>query len=210
MAEEKKTPQEKAAAPKKTAVKKRATAKKRPAPKKTAAKKSAAKKAAPIHAEKTARVEESTIHVTLQTAESTRQSQPPFASGKPDPARHIWWRAALMLGVVILIFAYIRDAAQTGDIASKDMAPNPWATDSATNAETAQPHPWELAPLPEGGNVSPAQTDTAPHPWQAAPQPETWQPPQSAATEPALPFYPPPPGPYGYPSTGDSKTYPNR
>ncbi len=210
MAEEKPSPQKKAAAPKKKAAKKRAPVKKRAAPKKSVAKKSAPKKATPIHAEKTARVEESAIHVTLQAAESTRQSQPSFASGKPDPARHIWWRAALMLGVVILIFAYIRDAAQTGDIASKNMAPNPWATDNVTNAETAQPHPWELAPLPEGGNASPTQPGIAPHPWQTAPQPEPWQPNQNTAAAPAPTFYPPPPGPYGYPSTTDSNTYPGR
>lgn len=206
MAEEEQSPQAEPATPKKKAVKKRAPAKKRAAPKKAAAKKSSVKKAAPIHADKPKNVEENTINVTPQKPEPTNRSHNTFATGKTNPTRHIWWRAALMLGVVILIFVYIRDATHTGDIASKNMASNPWATDEASNTESAPPHPWELAPLPEGGNTSAEQPDVAPHPWQTSPQAEPWLPPQSATTGSSQPFYPPPPGPYGYPSTADNNT----
>ncbi len=198
MAEEEKPQAEAAekAAPKKAA-RKKASTKKRAAPKKRAAKKRVAKKSATP-------TSETEIRVTLEkgSAAAATSGSPTPQNAVPTP--QVWWRAALMIGVVVLVFSYIRQAAHDDGITvNKGIAPSPWASDAPLE-ESAQPHPWELAPLPEGNDFA-APQPYAPQPGQQAyPGLDPWQPSANAVEQTPQPYYPPPPGYY---SSQSAPTY---
>jgi hypothetical protein len=181
----------------KKAARKKATSKKRATPKRAAAKKHAKKRDAAVSTPATAAKNDTqpppsaTIEVSVEHPTSTSA-----ATSKP---RYVWWRAALMAAVVVLLFVTIRNAVHKEPaIAEKGMAPNPWGETSPSMA-SEQPHPWELAPAPQAGDFNTQQPNYSPPSPQPAYRPEPWQP----MSDTAQPYYPPPPGPYGTPPPAD-------
>lgn len=204
MADEEKPQQGKAAKPavKKT-TRKKATGKKRTAPKKAAAKKATAKKRAVKKAAATTPSPTAAANDTKSPPPATRAEalleRPEAASTVASKPRYVWWRAALMAAVVVLLFVTIRNAADKEPvIAEKGIAPNPWG-ETSPSREAAQPHPWELAPAPLAGDFNTQQPNYAPPSQQPTFRLEPWQP-LSDATQ---TYYPPPPGPYGSPPSAD-------
>ncbi len=214
MANEEKPQQDKVAKP---AVKK-ATRKKAPAKKRATAKKTATKKAVsgkPVAKKIAAKAastedmdkgnEEVVVAVPLE-----KPSTPPQPPSQPTTAtRQVWWRAAIMVAVVVLIFTAIRNATHDElSITDKSVAPSPWASQES-GMETGQPHPWELAPAPQADNFNEPPLYYTPPTQQPAPRSEPWQATQRDTPLQTKPFYPPPPGPYGFaPSTDNSTPYP--
>jgi hypothetical protein len=220
MADENNPQQDETAKPAvKKVTKKKASTRKRTAPKKAATKRSAQKKKAitktapaPVaeetptppkpEATETRTTDDAVVTVTL---EKPKQSEPQ-PTQTATPIRHVWWRAALMVVVVAVLFIAIRNAAHNEPtVAGKSVAPAPWATEEP-NVEMAQPHPWELAPEPQFGNSNNQPPYYAPQAQQVSPRLEPWQTPQSDPTLQTQPYYPPPPGPYGSVSATDNTT----
>jgi DnaK suppressor protein len=190
--EEKIKPAVKKATKKKASTKKRTTAKKavkkKPAPKKLATKQPTP---TPAPAAANDAPPPSTTRVEVVVERPVQQTSP--------AARHIWWRAALMVAVVVLLFVTIRNTVHNDPaIADKTMAPNPWG-EASPSIEMSQPHPWELAPAPQAGDLGAQAPYYTPRPQQPLPRLEPWQAPSDTAPT----FYPPPPGPYGNTSSAN-------
>ncbi len=207
MAENEKPQHEKKAKPAvKKATKKKASTKKRTTAKKAVKKKPAPKKRTTKQPTPTLIPAAANNAPPPPTAKVEVVVERPVQNATPSPApRHVWWRAALMVAVVVLLFITIRNAVHNDPvIADKTMAPNPWGA-ASPSIEMAQPHPWELAPAPQAGDFGAQAPHYTPQTQQPMPRLEPWQAPSDTAPT----FYPPPPGPYGSTSSAsEAAPYP--
>ncbi len=139
-----------------------------------------------------------------ETSEADSSPDKPSGTQPPRPPKAFWWRALLMIGLVIFLFSTIRDLANGQPSRAGTRAP-----DTADSS---------VLPLVNGENVTieeapslPPSETIAPTPgyyYYPYPSPCVPRPGQGDGTVPAYPS--PPKGGYAYPSAPQYPWYPPR
>lgn len=199
----------KAAVKKKAATKKKAAAKKKTAAKKAPAKKAAVKKEAPAAAASTTAA--ASTASTPSTATATPATAKPAAAARPHytpPVKSMWWKALVMIVIVLFGYSHIRDAVQqpastTAPVDSPEMPVSHEAdiesmAEQMTGGAEGAAAPMQSMPYP------PATTSTAEPGSMEAPVPGMAP---DVSQMPSQPYAMPPSYQQGYGSYGPGSNY---